>query len=64
MTNIVSSIKPEGRDNAEKPIVDDKQIWTSREMTKKAFSEQGFTFSGYNENQKRWKTRSLCKCWH
>jgi hypothetical protein len=36
MTNIVSSIKPEGRDNAEKPIVDDKQIWTSREMNKKS----------------------------
>jgi hypothetical protein len=60
MTNIVSSIKPEGRDNAEKPIVDDKQIWTSREMTKKAFSEQGFIFAGFNENLRSGGRRSLC----
>ncbi len=50
MTDIVSSIKPEGIDYEGKPIVDDQQIWTSREQTKKAFSKNGFNLADYNKN--------------
>ena len=60
MTNKVSSIKPEAHDYAEKPIVDDKQIWTSREMNKKSILRARIHFSGYNENLRSGGRPGLC----
>ncbi len=41
MSEFVSTIKPEGIEFEEQPIVDDTKIWTSRQKAKKSFLENG-----------------------
>lgn len=47
---LISTIKPDGHDYKEPPVVDISKIWTSLEMTKKTFKEKGFNLDAVNDS--------------